>query len=666
MKKSDLTQRQWEILAMYDISQPSECLRFYPFRYEVIQKSDEIDILPGTNVTIEGIITSAVSTVRYQRNRSVTRFTMCTEHDCYSISAFNRPWFKASPEGRVTVIGRYEGKSKITAANIYFKSLAELTGVYPVYPLKEGIKQSDIRKIMQKIIISTIDSVTDEIPESLRNKYRLLHRKEALRKLHLPKSLADVSEAARTLKYEEFLRFQMSLLLKNRSLNVGSKLSKEFNRTEIDDFIRHLPFSLTDDQHIAVNEILVDMSSTRPMMRLLQGDVGSGKTIVGAIAMLAAVKAGYQAAMMAPTEILVSQHVLSLRKFFLESEIRVEGLTSSLPQAEKTRILSGLSDGSIDMIIGTHALFQSGIRFRQLGFVITDEQHRFGVNQRRALIEKGADVDVLTMSATPIPRTLAAALFADMDVSTIATMPSGRMKVQTILIEENSIKSILDEVLKEIAEGNQVYVVCPAIEESDALQMRNVTDIYRSLEKVIGKRVRMAMLHGQLRSEQKEKIMNDFHQGHLDLLVTTTVIEVGVHVENANIMIIYDAYRFGLSQLHQLRGRVGRGSKQGKCYLLNGQTDEESKQRLLTLVLSNDGFDIAMKDLSLRGPGDLLGKRQSGLPHFILGDILADQNILLTAKEDAKFILDNQQYSEYQEFVKKIQVINNDLNQGVD
>jgi ATP-dependent DNA helicase RecG len=666
MKKSDLTQRQWEILAMYDISQPSECLRFYPFRYEVIQKSDEIDLLPGTNVTIEGIITSAVSTVRYQRNRSVTRFTMCTEHDCYSISAFNRPWFKASPEGRVTVIGRYEGKGKITAANIYFKSLAELTGVYPVYPLKEGIKQSDIRKIMQKIIINTIDSVTDEIPESLRNKYRLLHRKEALRKLHLPKSLTDVSEAARTLKYEEFLRFQMSLLLKNRSLNVGSKLSKEFNRTEIDDFIRHLPFSLTDDQHIAVNEILDDMSSTRPMMRLLQGDVGSGKTIVGAIAMLAAVKAGYQAAMMAPTEILVSQHVLSLRKFFLESEIRVEGLTSSLPQAEKTRILSGLSDGSIDMIIGTHALFQSGIRFRQLGFVITDEQHRFGVNQRRALIEKGADVDVLTMSATPIPRTLAAALFADMDVSTIATMPSGRMKVQTILIEENSIKSILDEVLKEIAEGNQVYVVCPAIEESDALQMRNVTDIYRSLEKVIGKRVRMAMLHGQLRSEQKEKIMNDFHQGHLDLLVTTTVIEVGVHVENANIMIIYDAYRFGLSQLHQLRGRVGRGSKQGKCYLLNGQTDEESKQRLLTLVLSNDGFDIAMKDLSLRGPGDLLGKRQSGLPHFILGDILADQNILLTAKEDAKFILDNQQYSEYQEFVKKILVINNDLNQGVD
>ena len=666
MKKSDLTQRQWEILAMYDISLPSECLRLYPFRYEVIQKSDEIALLPNTNVTLEGIITSAVSTVRYQRNRSVTRFTMCTEHDCYTISAFNRPWFKASPEGRVAVIGRYEGKGKITAANIYFKSLAELTGVYPVYPLKDGIKQSDIRKIMQKIIINTIDSVADEIPESLRNKYRLLHLKEALRKLHLPSSLSDVNEAARTLKYEEFLRFQMSLLLKNRSMGVGSKLSKKFNRTEIDSFIHHLPFSLTDDQHIAVNEILDDMRSTKPMMRLLQGDVGSGKTIVGAIAMLAAVKAGYQAAMMAPTEILVSQHVLSLRKFFSDDEIRVEGLTSSLPQLEKSRILSGLSDGSIDMIIGTHALFQSGIRFRKLGLVITDEQHRFGVNQRRALIEKGADVDVLTMSATPIPRTLAAALFADMDVSTIATMPSGRIKVKTVLIEENSIKSILDDVLKEIAGGNQVYVVCPAIEESDALQMRNVTDIYRSLEKVIGKKVRMAMLHGQLRSEQKEKIMSDFHQGHLDLIVTTTVIEVGVHVENANIMIIYDAYRFGLSQLHQLRGRIGRGSKQGVCYLLSGQTDEESKQRLLTLVLSNDGFDIAMKDLSLRGPGDLLGKRQSGLPHFILGDILADQNILLTAKEDAKFILDNQQYIEYQEFVKKIMVINNDLNQGVD
>ena len=665
MKKSDLTQRQWEILAMYDISLPSECLRLYPFRYEVIQKSEEIDLVPNTNVTIEGIITSAVSTVRYQRNRSVTRFTMCTEHDCYTISAFNRPWFKASPDGRVTVIGRYEGKGKITAANIYFKSLAELSGVYPVYPLKEGIKQSDIRKIMQKIIINTIDSVVDEVPESFRSKYRLLHRKEALKKLHLPKSLSDVSEAARTLKYEEFLRFQMSLLLKNRSLGVGSKLAKEFNRNDIMNFINKLPFSLTSDQHIAVNEILDDMASTKPMMRLLQGDVGSGKTIVGAIAMLAAVKAGYQAAMMAPTEILVTQHVLSLRKFFSE-KMRIEGLTSSLSQPEKSRILSGLHDGTIDMVIGTHALFQSGIKFKQLGLVITDEQHRFGVNQRRALIEKGADVDVLTMSATPIPRTLAAALFADMDVSTIATMPSGRMKVQTVLIEENSIKSILDDLLREIADGNQVYVVCPAIEESDALQMRNVTDIYRSLEKAIGKKVRMAMLHGQLRSEQKEKIMNDFHQGHLDLIVTTTVIEVGVHVENANIMIIYDAYRFGLSQLHQLRGRIGRGSKQGVCYLLSGQSDEESKQRLLTLVLSNDGFDIAMKDLSLRGPGDLLGKRQSGLPHFILGDILADQNILLTAKEDAKFILDNQQYAEYQEFVKKMMFINNDLNQGVD
>lgn len=665
MKKSDLTQRQWEILAMYDISLPSECLRLYPFRYEVIQKSEEIDLVPNTNVTIEGIITSAVSTVRYQRNRSVTRFTMCTEHDCYTISAFNRPWFKASPDGRVTVIGRYEGKGKITAANIYFKSLAELSGVYPVYPLKEGIKQSDIRKIMQKIIINTIDSVVDEVPESFRSKYRLLHRKEALKKLHLPKSLSDVSEAARTLKYEEFLRFQMSLLLKNRSLGVGSKLAKEFNRNDIMNFINKLPFSLTSDQHIAVNGILDDMASTKPMMRLLQGDVGSGKTIVGAIAMLAAVKAGYQAAMMAPTEILVTQHVLSLRKFFSE-KMRIEGLTSSLSQPEKSRILSGLHDGTIDMVIGTHALFQSGIKFKQLGLVITDEQHRFGVNQRRALIEKGADVDVLTMSATPIPRTLAAALFADMDVSTIATMPSGRMKVQTVLIEENSIKSILDDLLREIADGNQVYVVCPAIEESDALQMRNVTDIYRSLEKAIGKKVRMAMLHGQLRSEQKEKIMNDFHQGHLDLIVTTTVIEVGVHVENANIMIIYDAYRFGLSQLHQLRGRIGRGSKQGVCYLLSGQSDEESKQRLLTLVLSNDGFDIAMKDLSLRGPGDLLGKRQSGLPHFILGDILADQNILLTAKEDAKFILDNQQYAEYQEFVKKMMFINNDLNQGVD
>jgi ATP-dependent DNA helicase RecG len=666
MNRSDLTQRQWEIIQMYDISTELDCFRLYPFRYEVIKATDENELLPNTSVTFEGTITSAVSTVRYQRNRSVTRFTMCTERDCYTVSIFNRPWFKASTEGRVTVIGRYEGKGKITAANIYFKSLKEIEGVYPVYPLKEGIKQADIRKIMNKLMTKYERDITDEIPEFLRIKYRLLHRSEALRKLHIPLSLKDVSEATRTLKYEEFLRFQMSLLLKSKSMGVNNKTPKEINRKEIQDFISHLPFSLTADQQIAVNEILDDLSSSKPMVRLLQGDVGSGKTIVGAIAMLATICAGYQAAMMAPTEILVTQHVESLRKFFSSSSIRIEGLTSSLSQQEKNRITAGLKDNTIDLIVGTHALFQSQIEFKRLGFVITDEQHRFGVNQRRALVEKGIDVDVLTMSATPIPRTLASALFADMDVSTISTMPSGRMKVQTFLIEENSIRTILDELLDEIAHGNQAYIVCPAIEESDATQMRNVTDIYQSLNKAIGKKVRMAMLHGQLKSEQKEKIMNDFHQGTLDLIVTTTVIEVGVHVENANIMIIYDAYRFGLSQLHQLRGRIGRGSKQGKCYLLSGQNDEESKERLMTLVNSHDGFDIAMKDLSMRGPGDLLGKRQSGLPHFILGDIVADQNILLTAKDDAKHMFENNLCLEYQEFVKKIMYINNDFNHGID
>jgi ATP-dependent DNA helicase RecG len=666
MKKSDLTQRQWEILQMFGISNVEQCLRLYPFRYEVISATDEKELTPNTSITIEGTITSAVSTVRYQRNRSVTRFTMCTEHDCYVVSAFNRPWFKASGEGRVSVIGRYEGKGKITAANIYFKPLAQLEGVYPVYPLKEGIKQADLRKIMQKVIIKSADAIIDDIPESLRNKYRLLHRKDALTKLHLPKTTQEVNDAIRTLKYEEFLRFQMSLLLRSKSMTLQSKEPKVFDKQAISDFISRLPFSLTDDQQMTINEILDDLRSLKPMRRLLQGDVGSGKTIVSAIAMFASIKSGYQTAMMAPTEILVTQHVMSLKRFFASEQILIEGLTSSMSQIEKNRVMAGLSNGSIDMIIGTHALFQTNIEFKRLGMVITDEQHRFGVNQRRALIEKGSDVDVLTMSATPIPRTLASALFADMDVSTITSMPLGRLKVKTILIAENSIRSILDDLLAEISNGNQVYVVCPAIEESDATGMRNVTDIYHSLKKVIGKNVRLAMLHGQLKSEQKEQIMNDFHQGKLDLLVTTTVIEVGVHVENANIMIIYDAYRFGLSQLHQLRGRIGRGNKQGTCYLLSGQKDEESMQRLQTLVESNDGFEIALKDLSMRGPGDLLGKRQSGLPHFILGDIVADQNILITAKDDAKFIYENQQYQEYQEFVKKIKYANNDFNHSID
>ncbi len=666
MKKSDLTSRQWEILQMYEVSDIDDVLRMYPFRYDIIKATDETKMLPNTNVTIEGIITSAVSTVRYQRNRSVTRFTLCTDNDCYTVSVFNRAWFSASAQQRATVIGRFEGKGRITATNIYLKPLVQIEGVYPVYSLKEGIRQSDIRKIIQKILIRYQNQIYDIIPLSLIKKYRLLHRAEALRKLHIPASLQDVSEASRTLKYEEFLRFQMSLLLKSKSTFIETKASKVFDRSKVERFCNRLPFRLTDDQKMAIGDVLNDLMSERPMMRLLQGDVGSGKTVVGAVAMFATVLSGYQAAMMAPTEILVSQHVLSLSRMFKDENLCIEGLTSSLSMSEKNRILKGLMDGSVDMIVGTHALFQGGVNFKHLGLVITDEQHRFGVQQRRALIEKGKDVDVLTMSATPIPRTLAAALFADMDVSTIATMPQGRKKVRTVLIEENSIRSILDTLLSEIKRGNQVYVVCPAIEESDASAMRNVSDIYRSLQKSIGNQVRMAMLHGQLSADKKEQVMADFREGAMDMLITTTVIEVGVHVENANIMVIYDAHRFGLSQLHQLRGRIGRSDKQGVCYLLSSQKDEESHARLQTLVNSQDGFEIAIKDLSLRGPGDLLGKRQSGLPHFILGDILADQNILLSAKEDARFIFENQQYPEYEAFVKMNLESNNDVIHGVD
>ena len=666
MKKSDLTTRQWEILQMFDVSNMDDVLRMYPFRYEVIKATDETQLHPNSSITIEGLITSAVSTVRYQRNRSVTRFTLCTDSDCYTVSVFNRAWFTAAAQQRATVIGRYEGKGRITAVNVYLKPIDQIEGVYPVYSLKEGIRQSDIRKIIQKIFNKYQHNIHDIIPLSLIKKYRLLHRSEALRKLHMPASLQEVSEAARTLKYEEFLRFQMALLLKSKSTFLETKVSKKFDNASIERFCNRLPFQLTDDQKAAIEEVLKDLQSERPMMRLLQGDVGSGKTVVGAIAMFAVVLSGYQAAMMAPTEILVSQHVLSLRRFFKDENLRIEGLTSSLSLPEKNRVLKGLADGSVNMIVGTHALFQSGVNFKHLGLVITDEQHRFGVQQRRALIEKGKDVDVLTMSATPIPRTLAAALFADMDVSTIASMPQGRKKVKTVLIEENSIRSILDTLLSEVKNGNQVYVVCPAIEESDASAMRNVTDIYQSLQKTIGNQVNMAMLHGQLSSDRKEQVMQDFHDGAIDMLITTTVIEVGVHVENANIMVIYDAHRFGLSQLHQLRGRIGRSDKQGVCYLLSSQKDEESLARLQTLVNSQDGFEIAIKDLSLRGPGDLLGKRQSGLPHFILEDILADQNILMSAKEDARFILENQQYPEYKAFVKMISESNNDVIQGVD
>ncbi|MBQ1303325.1 MAG: ATP-dependent DNA helicase RecG, partial [Erysipelotrichaceae bacterium] len=444
------------------------------------------------------------------------------------------------------------------------------------------------------------------------------------------------------LKYEEFFKFQTYMLYrKNQTHGTDQRFIKHFELEDVRRFILSLPFELTGDQKKAVNEILTDMQSDFQMCRLLQGDVGSGKTIVSFIAMYAAYLSGKQAVLMAPTEILAKQHFNNIQKIFRDYDINIELLYSSITPQQKRAVLERISSGETDFVVGTHAVFQQAVEFKDLGLIITDEQHRFGVRQRQMLQDKGSDADLLLMSATPIPRTLATSLYGDMDVSTIVETPNKGKVIHTTLIKKNSFMAIVKDIEKLLDQGNQMYVVCAAIDKSTEIPARNVNDVYNNLNDYFKGRYTLGLLHGQMAEEDKDDVQMRFANGEIDILVSTTVIEVGVDVKKANIMIIYDANRFGLSQLHQLRGRIGRGENEGHCYLLTSSTDEEALKRLQVIVDNTDGFKISYYDLLLRGPGDILGYRQSGLPTFILGNVVEDNELLQKSREDGKMVIEH-------------------------
>ena len=426
-----------------------------------------------------------------------------------------------------------------------------------------------------------------------------------------------------------------------------------------------MKFELTKDQKTALQDVLKDMSSNRAMYRLVQGDVGCGKTVVAAIAMYAAVTAGYQGALLAPTEILAQQHFQSLQDTLGGFGIRTAVLYSGLSAGEKSQIMQGTADGSIDLIVGTHSLLQDVVQFKKLGLVVADEQQRFGVDQRRTLKQKGNQADFLLMSATPIPRTLASTLFGDMDISTIESMPPGRKDPVTEYINENSFRSVLNEVNELLEQGRQLYVICAAVDQNEDYDARNVTDTAASLSKLF-KNYKVGCLHGRMSSEEKQRIMGAFGRNEIQVLVCTTVVEVGMNVVNATGMIIYDADRFGLSQLHQLRGRIQRGSTQGRCWLLSGSKDERAAERLNVLVKSNNGFEISYEDLRLRGPGDILGTRQSGVPDFILGNIIEDTGIINAARSDAETIMNDPQNPDYAAILDWVRKRNEDRSAYID
>lgn len=646
-KAFHFSKKRIESLERLNIHDTNDLLSYYPYRYDILSLKPISDWKIKEKVTFECELISRVVTFRKGRFTSST-FEVMHEDTVLKITIFNRPWAsKLTLNTRMTITGIYMGNHKVTAMNYDMKSLDEHDSITPVYSLKDGIQQRTIRDSIQKVYEVLQNEIIDYVPEEIIRKYRLLRRSEAIRRIHFPENENDTKLALRTLKYEEFLRFFLAIQM-NRN-DEGLTVYKEpkyFDMDRIHTMISSLSFPLTKDQQSTLDDILKDLSSSKPMYRLVQGDVGCGKTVVAAISLYACALSGCQSALLAPTEILAKQHLDSLKNMIHDESIRIEVLYSGLSNQEKKRILGECESGDIDILIGTHSLIQESVKFKNLGYVVADEQQRFGVEQRKALRLKGNNTDFLLMSATPIPRTLASSIFGDMEVSTIETMPVGRKEPITTLIKENSFRSVLNEVMEILNSGHQLYVICAAVEENEDYKARDVNQMSENLSKLFYPK-KVGMLHGKMSSVEKQTVMQGFYDNEIQVLVSTTVVEVGMNVVNATGMIIYDADRFGLSQLHQLRGRIQRGNERGKCWLLTNNQSEDVIERLNVLVNSNNGFEISYEDLRLRGPGDILGTRQSGVPDLILGNLYEDTNMINVCKEDALNIIEHPENPDY-------------------
>ena len=506
-------------------------------------------------------------------------------------------------------------------------------GIVPIYALADGVSQFVVRSSVRNWFAANHE-LQEILPAEVREAHQYMSRYDAFKMMHFPASSERYEEARHQLAYEELFVMQSGLaLLRNKEqCHKGSKMGP--NGDLMAQCIENLPFSLTGDQQRALEDIRIDMEDERPMQRLLQGDVGSGKTVVATLSLLKAIENGYQGALMAPTEILAAQHYEGITEVCRNLGITIELLTGSTTKKEKERIYEGLADGSINMIIGTHALIQEGVNFHNLGLVIIDEQHRFGVEQRARLQQKGTYPHVLIMTATPIPRTMTLSVYGDLAVSLIKEMPPGRKPVKTYAVDSSYKERLRNFFGKEMAEGRQVYVVCPLVEESEKLDLQAAEELYLELKEYFYKAYEVGLVHGRMKPSEKDEVMNAFHTGDISLLVSTTVIEVGVNVPNATIMCIEGAERFGLSQLHQLRGRVGRGSHQSYCILVSDSKNDVSQERLKLMEQTQDGFELAEQDLLLRGSGQLFGLAQSGLPDLRVANIIKDIEILVQARKD--------------------------------
>lgn len=644
------------ILNRININTVEDLLTYYPYRYNIIKFINIEDADDTMTYYIKAKILSVPKVSYIKRNFNKLDFFATNNDHEFKVTIFNRSFLKRNltVDKEIVIIGKYSKiKNVFTANDIKFNVDEER--IEPIYHLTEGIKNSSLENIMNSAL-STKISLSDNIPNYLNEKYKLLTKNDAIRKIHQPKTINDIKQSELKLIYEELFTYMFKINYLKGINKISKGLPKEFNDNDIQDFLSSLNFLLTKDQLSTIEDILKDMKESKRMNRLVLGDVGSGKTIVAIVAILANFLSGYQSTFMAPTEILAKQHYESIKEYFKEYDINISLLTGSITKKQKENIYNKITNGEIDLVIGTHALLNDNLNFKNLGLVITDEQHRFGVNQRNLLQNKGlnGEADVLYLSATPIPRTYALTIYGDLDLSQIKTKPNIRKEIITKIADEKNIKEVLLKMYEELKLNHQIFVVSPLIEQNDELNLNSVMELKEKLNKAFNNKVRIEILHGKLKQKEKDELMKGFAENKINILISTTVIEVGIDIPNATMMVIYNAERFGLATLHQLRGRVGRSGIQSYCYLV---TNSFNNERLKVMEESSDGFYIAEKDFEQRGQGDLFGVKQSGDMSFKIANLKRDFNILSQANIDAKEFLDNKSYLNYEYYTKIIKEI---------
>ena len=649
-----------DTLKNININNIDDLVNYYPYRHDIIVLNDIHDAVDKQNVIIECIVDSVPLTRRFRANMTSLTFRAMSSKKMIAVVIFNRAFLKTQlkPGTTITVFGKYDApKNTVIASDIKFEKLVS-GSIESVYHLTSGLTSKSLKKYINEALL-TYDNYVDYIPDYLNKKYDFISKKDAVNMIHNPKNENEVKQALIKLKYEELFEFMFKInYMKEMNKENKAGYIRNIDPEEVSKFVRSLPFELTNDQNKAIEEIYKDMTSSKRMNRMLEGDVGSGKTIVSIVASYINYLSHHQTALMAPTEVLAYQHYENIKEILSKTKMKVELLVGSMKKKEKDEVVEKLKTGKIDLIIGTHALLSENVVFKNLGLVITDEQHRFGVNQRANLKNKGLLPDTLYMSATPIPRTFALTIYGDMDISNIKTKPKGRKDVKTIIKSNKELVSVYEMMKNEIDNNHQVFVVSPLIEENDVLDLTTVNEIKRNIELYFKGKVKSAIMHGKLSKNDKDKIMNEFKDGKIDVLISTTVIEVGIDIKNATLMVIYDAERFGLATLHQLRGRVGRNEYDSTCVLIGSEDNE----RLKVLCESNDGFYITEKDYEMRGEGDLFGVKQSGEMGFKVANLHQDMKILLQARDDSKeFLLENinNNFENYKEYAKIVEEITN-------